>query len=63
MLLALGGFVVTLFALIRIVMDWGREFQLPNNPILYQAAIGGLGVFLIAWVWSLLTSLAIFRSS
>jgi hypothetical protein len=61
MLLALGGFGVTLYALVRIVMEWSREFLLPDNPALYKAAIAGIGAFLLAWFWSLITSLSLFR--
>lgn len=61
MLLAFGGFGVTLSALVRIMVEWAREFLLPDDPGLYKAAIAGIGVFLVAWVWSLLTSLALFR--
>jgi hypothetical protein len=62
MALALGGFIVTLVALIRIVLTWAQEFQLPDDPGLYRAAIIGIAVFLLSWFWSLLTSLTLFRS-
>jgi len=61
MFLALAGFLVTLVALIQIVLAWAREFLLPDNPRLYESAIGGMAVFLLGWVWSLLTSLILFR--
>lgn len=62
MVLALAGFIVTLIALVRIVLAWAQEFILPNDPALYRSAIIGIAVFLLSWAWSLLTSLAIFRS-
>lgn len=61
MMLAIGGFVVTLVALIKIVLFWAHDFQLPAEARLYRTAISGMAVFLVSWVWSLLTSLAIFR--
>ena len=61
MLLALAGFAVTLNAFVRIAIEWAREFLLPDDPALYKSAILGIGVFLVAWTWSLLTSLALFR--
>lgn len=61
MILALAGFVVTLIALVRIVLVWVQEFQLPNDPHLYYAAIAGIAIFLVAWIWSLGTSLTFFR--
>jgi hypothetical protein len=61
MLLSLGGFVLTLVALVRIVLLWAQDFQLPPEPGLYRSAIIGLAVVLLAWCWSLLTSLAEFR--
>ncbi|MFO1500355.1 MAG: hypothetical protein U1G07_18550 [Verrucomicrobiota bacterium] len=61
MLLSLAGFGVTLWYLVRIVLIWAREFQLPDDPSLYRNAILGIVVFLAGWVWSLFTSLAIFR--
>ena len=61
MLLAIGGFVLTLVALIRIVLLWARDYLLPDDPNLYRAAIIGIGIFLFSWTWSLLTSLAVFR--
>jgi hypothetical protein len=59
--LAIGGFVVTLVALIKIVLFWAHDFQLPTNAGLYRTAIGGMAVFLVSWVWSRLTSLTAFR--
>lgn len=61
MLIGLAGFAVTLIALIRVVLLWAREFQLPDEPWLYKAAMMGIVVFMIAWLWSLHTSLTLFR--
>jgi hypothetical protein len=59
--LALAGFFLTLGALIKIVMVWGQEFQLPEDPQLYRSAIIGMAAFLLAWVWSLLLSMRFFQ--
>jgi hypothetical protein len=59
--LALGGFIVTVVALARIILLWARNFQLPPEAGLYRSAILGMAVFLFSWCWSLLTSLAVFR--
>lgn len=59
--LGLGGFFLTLWAVIQIALGWVREYQLPEGGELYQAAFTGLAVFLAAWIWSMLTSLELFR--
>lgn len=61
MILALLGFAITMVALCKIIMAWAQEFLLPNDPILYQAAILGIAIFLLSWIWSLATSLMFFR--
>ena len=61
MLLGLGGFALTMVALVKIVLAWAHEYLLPNDPALYEAAIMGIAIFLVSWVWSLLTSLTLFR--
>jgi hypothetical protein len=61
MLLAIAGFIVTVVALVRIVLLWARDFQLPADATIYSAAIIGMAVVLVSWCWSLLTSLALFR--
>ena len=60
-LLGLAGFTLTLIAAARFVLAWSQEFVLPNDPGLYRMAIAGIAIFLVAWFWSLLTSLALFR--
>ncbi len=59
--LGLVGFGVTLSALVKVVWIWAQTFLLPDNPRLYSAAMSGLALFLIAWLWSLWTSLTLFR--
>jgi hypothetical protein len=59
--LALVGFGLTMVAAIRFVLAWSQEFILPNDPGLYRMAIIGIALFLGAWFWSLVTSLALFR--
>jgi len=61
--LALLGFIITLVALVRIVLLWVQDFQFPSGTHLVGAALIGLAVFVLAWGWSLLTSLAVFRKS
>jgi hypothetical protein len=61
MLLAIGGFIASLIALVRIGLFWAQELLLPDEPGLYRSAIIGIAVFLAAWFWSLFTSLVLFR--
>ncbi len=61
MLLALVGSVITLVAVVKLAWAWVQEFQLPGDPALYRWTILGIGIFLVSWIWSLLTSLALFR--
>jgi hypothetical protein len=58
---ALAGFLLTFASLVRIVLFWANEFQLPDDPLLYRGAILGIIIFLAAWLWSLLLSLRFFR--
>jgi hypothetical protein len=37
------------------------DFQLPEDPFWYRLGAGGLILFVIAWAWSLLTGLSLFR--
>jgi hypothetical protein len=59
--LAFAGFGITVVALIRFLLAWVQEFQLPEDPRLYHTAIAGLAIFAASWLWSLATSLALFR--
>jgi hypothetical protein len=60
-ILALLGFALTLGFIIHIALAWGREFQLPEDPLPYRGAIVGMAIFLVSWLWSLLVSLRFFR--
>jgi len=62
-ILGLAGFLITLVALVKIAFAWVQDFQLPADASLYRSAIIGMAVFLGAWTWSLLTSLALLRES
>ena len=59
--LSLAGFLITLGALIKFALFWVHDFEMPDDPALYRAAIIGIAIFIGAWLWSLVTSLAIFR--
>jgi hypothetical protein len=61
MVLAVLGFLLTLVALVRIVLVWVQDFQFPTDGHLMGLAFIGMAVFALAWVWSLLTSLAVLR--
>jgi hypothetical protein len=61
--LSLLGFLVTLVALIRMALAWAQQFMLPDDPSLYYTAMAGIGIFIVGWVWSLITSLLVLRSS
>ena len=61
-ILAVAGFLVTLVALVKIVLVWVQDFQFPADGHLIGVAFIGLAVFLLAWTWSLVTSLAVFKS-
>jgi hypothetical protein len=60
-IVATAGFLLTFGSLVRIVLLWGREFLLPDDPLLYRVAIGGIIMFFAAWLWSLVLSLRFFR--
>ena len=62
-LLSIAGFLITLVELVKIAVAWVHEFQLPADPALYRWAIIGMGIFLAAWIWSLLTSLDLLREA
>jgi hypothetical protein len=63
MLLAIVGFFMTLVALAKIALAWVQDFQLPADPALYKLAIYGMAIFIVSWVWSLITSLEVLRES
>jgi hypothetical protein len=63
MFLAFAGFIVTVLALIKWVLAWVQAFEVPTNPGLYKMACLGIAIFLVAWVWSLITSLTFFRKA
>ncbi len=62
-ILGIAGFFITLLALIRIALAWVQDFQLPADLAIYRWAVIGMGVFLVSWVWSLLTSLELLRET
>jgi hypothetical protein len=53
-LLSMAGFLITLVELVKIAVAWVQEFQLPADPALYRWTLIGMGIFLGAWIWSLL---------
>ncbi len=61
-ILALTGFVLTLWWAVGFVAEWIHTGSLPlelNRRFLI--GLGGVVLFLIAWLWSLATSLQILR--
>lgn len=62
--LALVGFALSLYWLVRTVMAWMAEGQLPaeiNSTLLIGLA--GIAVYATAWLWALGTSLDLLRAA
>ncbi|MCF7708832.1 MAG: hypothetical protein K9N52_08040 [Verrucomicrobia bacterium] len=62
MLLAVSGFGISVYFVVRIIFGWAELIDDPNTVIRYVwKAAGGLLVFLTAWLWALVTSIRILR--
>ena len=61
--LALTGFALTIWWAVGFVAEWIHTGTIPLelNPR-FWTAVGGVLLFIIAWFWSLATSLAILRA-
>jgi hypothetical protein len=63
-MLALAGFGLTLWGLVRTVLEWVAAGELPvgiTKPLLISLA--GLAGFAAAWLWALATSLSLLREA
>jgi hypothetical protein len=64
MLVALVGFAATCVWLVAWVMDVVRTASLPDGLGPYAVwGVGGLALCVVAWVWGLMSGLAIVRES
>jgi hypothetical protein len=61
MLLSLAGLILTIKAMVEFGLYWIRTQQLPDSGQIISL-LAGLGLFLGAWVWSLISSLIVFRA-
>ena len=64
LLLSVTGFMLVVVWFVRVMVPYyGQMFSdTPPSPVGFKMLGGGFGLFALAWVWSLLTSLSLSRS-
>ena len=60
--LALLGAALTVYWLVLFTAVWIRQGAFPEAPPSLALGVGGLGVLVFAWLWSLGTSLSVLRT-
>jgi hypothetical protein len=64
MVLGIAGFGLNLFFILRVLNQWFHWDQDPG-PVMHDLVFSmvGLGVFLTAWMWGLVTGLTLMRQT
>jgi hypothetical protein len=60
--LALVGAGLTVYWLVLFATVWIQQGAFPEAPPSLALGVGGLGVLVLAWLWSLATSLSVLRA-